>query len=54
MCAPSRAVLLTGKHTGHCTVRGNGSKHNLKDGPEDVTIAEVLKGQGFQHWPNLF
>ena len=24
VCAPSRCVLLTGKHTGHCSVRGNG------------------------------
>src|SRR5688572_25997131 len=24
VCAPSRAVLMTGKHTGHVSVRGNG------------------------------
>src|SRR5512136_248078 len=23
VCAPSRCVLMTGRHTGHCTVRGN-------------------------------
>src|ERR1043165_3144130 len=23
VCAPSRSVLMTGKHTGHTTVRGN-------------------------------
>ena len=40
VCAPSRCVLLTGLHTGHCFIRGNG-KDNLR--PEDVTVAEVLK-----------
>ncbi|MEY4946273.1 MAG: hypothetical protein RIR22_974, partial [Planctomycetota bacterium] len=24
VCAPSRCVLMTGKHMGHCRVRGNG------------------------------
>ena len=24
VCAPSRCVLMTGLHTGHCRVRGNG------------------------------
>jgi len=40
VCAPSRCVLMTGLHTGHCFIRGNG-KDNLR--PEDVTVAEVLK-----------
>ena len=40
VCAPSRCVLMTGLHTGHCYIRGNG-KDNLR--PEDVTVAEVLK-----------
>ncbi len=40
VCASSRCVLMTGLHTGHCFIRGNG-KDNLR--PEDVTVAEVLK-----------
>jgi len=40
VCAPSRCVLMTGLHTGHCYIRGNG-KDNLR--PQDVTVAEVLK-----------
>ena len=44
VCAPSRCVLMTGLHTGHCTVRGNGAAL-LKD--EDVTVAEVLKQAGY-------
>ena len=47
MCAPSRAVLMTGKHTGHCTVRGNGNKQNLKEGHEDITIARLLQTAGY-------
>ncbi len=41
VCAPSRCVLMTGYHTGHCFIRGNG-KDNLR--PADVTLAEVLAG----------
>lgn len=44
VCAPSRCVLMTGKHLGHCYIRGNG-KINLR--PEDVTVAEVLKSAGY-------
>jgi len=44
VCAPSRCSLLTGMHTGHCTVRGN-SGPGLK--PEDVTIPECLKKAGY-------
>jgi len=44
VCAPSRCVLMTGLHTGHCFIRGNG-KINLR--PDDLTIAEVLKGAGY-------
>lgn len=43
VCAPSRCVLMTGLHTGHCFIRGNG-KINLR--PDDVTVAEVLKASG--------
>ena len=45
VCAPSRCVLMTGLHTGHCYIRGNGDA-NLR--PEDVTVAEILKRAGYQ------
>ncbi len=44
VCAPSRCVLMTGLHTGHCLIRGN-AKTNLR--PEDVTVAEVLHDAGY-------
>jgi len=44
VCAPSRCVLMTGLHTGHCTVRTNGNEMLGKD---DVTVAEVLKQAGY-------
>lgn len=44
VCAPSRCVLMTGMHTGHCLVRGN-ARVPLR--PEDVTVAEVLKQAGY-------
>ena len=40
VCAPSRCVLMTGLHTGHCFIRGN-AKINLR--PADVTVAELKK-----------
>ncbi len=56
VCAPSRCVLLTGKHTGHSVVRNNWEnggwgadepegQYPLPD--EEVTIAEILKDQGY-------
>ncbi len=45
VCAPSRATLMTGFHTGHAWIRGNGD-HPLR--PEDVTVAEVLKERGYR------
>jgi len=45
VCAPSRCVLMTGYHTGHAYIRGNGSLH-LR--PGDVTMAECLKAAGYQ------
>jgi arylsulfatase A-like enzyme len=44
VCAPSRCALMTGLHTGHCLIRGNG-RENLR--PEDVTVARVLKAAGY-------
>ena len=48
VCAPSRSVLMTGQHTGHTRVRSNGSGPLQ---PQDLTIAEVLKGEGY--WTGL-
>ena len=44
VCAPSRSVLMTGLHTGHTPIRGNGI-YALAD--STVTVAEVLKEQGY-------
>src|SRR5918996_3399993 len=35
VCAPSRAALMTGMHTGHNWIRGNGE---IPLRPEDITI----------------
>lgn len=50
VCAPSRAALMTGMHTGHTWVRGNGGR-DRGDVPlrnEEQTIAEVLKDAGYR------
>jgi arylsulfatase A len=50
VCAPSRAALMTGLHSGHAWVRGNGGR-DRGDVPlryEDQTIAEVLRGAGYR------
>ncbi len=62
VCAPSRCVLMTGKHSGHAAVRDN---RNPKDRPAlrekygwefpgqqplpagEVTVAELLKARGY-------
>jgi arylsulfatase len=50
VCAPSRCVLMTGKHGGHAYIRDN--KEFRPEGQEpipasEVTIAELLKSQGY-------
>lgn len=46
VCAPSRSVLMTGLHTGHTPVRGNGrGKTVLPDGT--VTVGEKLQEAGY-------
>lgn len=56
VCAPTRCVLMTGLHTGHCRRRDNQAKANrdktddnglvfLQD--EDVTVAEVMQKAGY-------
>jgi arylsulfatase A-like enzyme len=44
VCAPSRCVLMTGLHSGHAFIRGN---DRIPLRPEDVTVADVLKGAGY-------
>jgi uncharacterized sulfatase len=50
VCAPSRCVLMTGKHTGHCRVRGNAplverARQTLTQ--DDLTVAALLKRAGY-------
>ena len=45
VCAPSRAALMTGLHTGHAWIRGNG-EFPLRD--EDVTVAMALREAGYR------
>jgi len=44
VCAPSRCVLMTGLHTGHAHVRGNGG---VPLRPNDVTVAELVQQAGY-------
>lgn len=45
VCAPTRCCLLTGKHSGHTSVRLNGGGTPLRAGEE--TIASILKKHGY-------
>ncbi len=47
VCAPSRCTLMSGKHTGHATVRGN-SFPELALKKSESTVAEVLKRAGYR------
>ncbi len=44
VCAPSRCALMTGRHTGHAYVRGNGEV-SLR--ASDTTLAQRLKANGY-------
>ena len=51
VCAPSRSVLMTGRHHGRTRVRGNAGAANpaaqaLRD--EDLTVAELLQSAGYR------
>lgn len=54
VCSPSRAVLMTGKHSGHATIRGNNGMYEndvwkrvpLKK--DETTLGEMLQGAGYQ------
>jgi arylsulfatase A len=45
VCAPSRTALMTGLHTGHAWIRGNG-EFPLR--AEDVTVAMALRDAGYR------
>ena len=45
VCAPTRCTFLTGKYTGHCTVRNNGGFDPLLAG--EYTIGTVLRNAGY-------
>jgi arylsulfatase A-like enzyme len=51
LCAPSRASFMTGLHTGHTNIRGNGKKGpGQTDTPlrdNDTTVAELLQLAGY-------
>ncbi len=50
VCAPSRCVLLTGKHLGHAAIRDNFEVQPEGQRPlpaECVTVAEMLKAAGY-------
>jgi arylsulfatase A-like enzyme len=57
VCAPSRSVLMTGRHTGHTRIRGNkgvntpphdGQKGRIPLRPEDFTVARLLQNAGYR------
>jgi len=54
--APSRCALMTGKHTGHCYIRGNksvlselehGHRFDFPLAHEEVTVADIFKQAGY-------
>ncbi|WP_066631338.1 arylsulfatase [Labilibacter marinus] len=53
VCSPSRAVLMTGIHSGNNAIRGNKGEFDrgfdrVALRKTDVTLAEMLKGAGYQ------
>jgi len=50
VCAPSRCVLMTGKHPGHATIRNNSEAKPEGQRPipaDEITLAKVLRAQGY-------
>jgi arylsulfatase A-like enzyme len=54
VCSPSRASLITGKHSGHATIRGNVGLYanevwdRVPLKKEEPTLAEMVKAVGYQ------
>jgi len=42
VCAPSRCSLMTGKHVGHATIRGN---VDVLMKPDEMTVAKLMKSR---------
>src|SRR5690606_16303296 len=47
VCAPSRSVLMTGQHTGHTRVRGNGARELQTLEQADPSVAGLLQSNGY-------
>jgi arylsulfatase A-like enzyme len=50
VCAPSRSVLITGRHQGHTRVRGNAGRGNPAAQalqPDDSSVADMLRQAGY-------
>ncbi len=45
VCAPTRCCFLTGKHSGHTSVRSNGASNSMR--ADEQTIASILKPLGY-------
>lgn len=48
VCAPSRAVLMTGLHNGHAPARDNVPHYPTYLQEQDTTVAEILKAAGYR------
>ncbi|MEX0325042.1 MAG: sulfatase-like hydrolase/transferase [Puniceicoccaceae bacterium] len=54
VCSPSRAVLMTGKHAGHATIRGNSGYYGdhkwsrVALRKDEETVAEMLQKAGYE------
>lgn len=47
VCGPSRNAILTGLHTGHCRIRGNGKLLTQPD-PQEVLLPTLLNAAGYK------
>ncbi len=45
VCAPTRCALMTGLHTGHCSIRNNGAAISIRQ--DERTIADLLRTAGY-------
>lgn len=47
VCAPARATLFAGQHTGHVWQRGNVGPIQFREDPLDPTVASLLRDAGY-------